>query len=94
MGMDDVIDPVTTGRMGSYIIFENAMRMIQLVLALTVGFAIANNSNAGTKSVRASVKAQCLRVAAAQDFGKRYFQRRRFIQNCIVDPEFNYPDLL
>ncbi len=69
------------------------MRMIQLAFALIVGFTISVDANAATKTVRASVKATCHRAAAATDFGTRY-RRRNFIQNCLVDPEFNFPDFL
>ena len=69
------------------------MRMIQLAFALILGFAIHNDTNAGTKSVRASVRAECMQVAAAQNFRKRYILRT-FIKNCVIDPEFNAPDRL
>jgi len=70
------------------------MRTISLLFVLIIGSTIPNDANAGTKSMRASIKAQCVRVAAAQNFGRFYIQRRNFVQNCIIDPEFNSPDFL
>ena len=68
------------------------MRIILLAFALIVGSALVDSANAATKSVRASIRAECMRLAAAQNFGRRYIQRRNFIQDCVIDPEFNALD--
>jgi hypothetical protein len=64
-----------------------------LAISLIVG-VIAEGTNAAAKSVRASLRAECVRLAAAQNFGRRHIQRRNFIQDCVIDRDFNSPDLL
>jgi len=59
--------------------------MIQLASALVVGFALVIPANAAATSARKSVRAECVRLADAQNFGKRHIQRRNFIQDCLIE---------
>lgn len=70
------------------------MRVILLSFALVAASALPDATSAAAKSWRPGIKAECVRLAAAQNFGRRHIHRRRFIQDCIIDPEFNAPDLL
>ena len=65
------------------------MKMIQLASALVVGFALVIPANAAATSARKSVRAECVRLADAQNFGKRHIQRRNFIQDCLIDRGYN-----
>ena len=69
------------------------MRTILLAIAPIVGSASLDAANAAT-SIRPGARAECMRLAVAQNFGKRYIQRRNFIRDCMIDPEFNALDHL
>ena len=70
------------------------MQIIQLASALVVSVALVIPANAATTSARNSARAECVRLADAQKFGERQIQRRNFIQDCVIDRDFNSPDLL
>ena len=65
------------------------MRVVLLASALVFGSALAVPGNAATTPARENAWAECVRLAAAQNFGERYIQRRNFIQNCVMDRGFN-----
>jgi hypothetical protein len=68
---------------------KNILQLIQLAPALVVSFALAIPANAVTTSERDSIRAECVRLADAQQFGERQIQRRNFIQDCLIDRRYN-----
>jgi hypothetical protein len=65
------------------------MRIIFLAVALTVGSSMILPANAATKSAVAVARAECIKLAQLQRFGRRNIQRRNFIQECLIDRGFN-----
>jgi len=65
------------------------MRIIFLAAALTVGSSIILPANAAPKSAIAIARAECIKLAQLQRFGRRNIQRRNFIQECLIDRGFN-----
>jgi hypothetical protein len=68
---------------------ENAMRIVLLAIALIVGSSLVIPADAATRSAIAIARGECAKLAAKQHFGKRYIQRRNFIQDCLIDRGFN-----
>jgi len=67
------------------------LRMVLLVSALVAGSTMVVPAHAASTSARESARAECVRLADAQDFGARHIQRRNFIQDCLIDRGFNAP---
>jgi hypothetical protein len=68
---------------------KKVLQLIQLASALVVSLALAIPANAATASERESIRAECVRLADAQQFGERQIQRRNFIQDCLIDRRYN-----
>jgi hypothetical protein len=65
------------------------MRNIMLALALIIVAAIISDRvDAAAKVTRAAARAECVKLAALKNFGRRAIQRRNFLHDCMSDRGF------
>jgi hypothetical protein len=62
---------------------------MRIFLFALIGSSMIAPANAATPLARTIAWAECYRLAAAQNFGRRHIQRRNFIQDCLIDRGFN-----
>jgi hypothetical protein len=68
-----------------------AMRTVVMVAALVASSTFSFSANAASQAAREQARAECVRQAAAMQFGPFEIQRRNFIRDCLIDRGFPVP---
>jgi hypothetical protein len=67
------------------------MRTVVVVAALVVSSTFGFTAHAASRADREQARAECVRQAAAMQFGPYEIQRRNFIRDCLTDRGFPVP---